>query len=55
MAQLLFYSLVGGLFSLIGGLLLAWRADLAKRLTLPLLSFAAGAFLGASFLDILSN
>lgn len=53
MSQLLLYSLIGGLFSLIGGVLLLWRADLAKKIMLSLLAFAAGAFLGASFLDIL--
>jgi zinc and cadmium transporter len=53
MWQLIFYSLIGGLFSLAGGLVLLTRADLAKRMITPLLAFAAGAFLGASFLDIL--
>lgn len=53
MLLLLFYSLIGGLFSLIGGLLLAWRVNLVERFALPLLAFSAGAFLGASFLDIL--
>src|SRR5688572_12248498 len=53
MDQLILYSLIGGLFSLIGGLILVWREDLAKKIIVPLLSFAAGAFLGASFLDIL--
>lgn len=50
---LLFYSLLGGLVSLVGGLLLLTRVDLAKKLLTPLLAFAAGAFLAASFLDIL--
>lgn len=53
MIELLSYSLVAGVLSLAGGLLLVWRSDLAKRFILPLLAFAAGAFLGASFLDIL--
>ncbi len=53
MGLLIFYSLVGGLFSLIGGLLLLWRSELVKQFTLPFFSFAAGAFLGAAFLDIL--
>lgn len=52
-SQLLFYSLIGGFFSLAGSWLLLWRADFAKRFILPLLSFGAGAFLGAAFLDIL--
>ncbi len=53
MSQLILYSLVGGLFSLLGGLVLIWRADIVKRYTLPLMTFAAGAFLAASFLDLL--
>src|SRR3989338_10284562 len=53
MIQLIFYSLVGGIFSLIGGLILLARVDLAKKVITPLLAFAAGAFLGVTFLDIL--
>ena len=53
MSELILYSLIGGLFSLLGGIVLIWRADLVKRYTLSLLAFAAGSFLGASFLDIL--
>lgn len=53
MSQLILYGLIGGLFSLIGGLILLWRADIARRLIMPLLAFAAGAFLSASLLDIL--
>jgi zinc and cadmium transporter len=53
MPQLLLYGLIAGLFSLIGGLLVLWKADYAKRIITPLLSFSAGAFLGVSFLDLL--
>lgn len=53
MSTILLYSLLGGLLSLTGGILLLWRTDIAKRFSLPLLVFSAGAFLGASFLDIL--
>jgi zinc and cadmium transporter len=53
MLSLILYSLIGGAFSLIGGLLLLTRADLAKRVITPLLAFSAGAFLAASLLDIL--
>jgi zinc and cadmium transporter len=53
MAQLIFYSLIGGLFSLIGGLLLVWKVEFAKKITTSLLAFAAGAFLAVSFLDLL--
>ena len=53
MLLLIFYSLVGGVFSLAAALFLLWRAELAKKIITPLLAFAAGAFLGAVFLDIL--
>lgn len=38
---------------MIGGCLLLWKYRLAQRLITPLLSFAAGAFLGAALLDLL--
>jgi len=53
MLELIFYSLIGGLFSLIGGLLLLWKREYAKKIEIYLLSFAAGAFLSISFLDVL--
>lgn len=53
MTQLIFYSLIGGVFSLVGGLVLLSREDLARKIMTPLLAFAAGAFLGVTFLDIL--
>lgn len=53
MAQLLFYGLVAGLFSLVGGFIVLWRADAAKKFIIPLLGFSAGAFLGVAFLDVL--
>lgn len=55
MIQLIFYSLIGGLFSLFGGLLLflVANAERTKKIIVSLLGFAAGAFLGAVFLDIL--
>ncbi len=53
MNELLLYSLIGGLFSLTGGLFLVWKSYLAHRWITVLLSFGAGAFLGAVFLDIL--
>lgn len=53
MGLLIFYSLIGGVFSLIGGLLLLLNYKLVQHLITPLLSFAAGAFLGAALLDLL--
>ncbi len=51
--DLLFYALIGGLFSLIGGLIVLWKSALANRIMTTLISFGAGAFLAAVFLDIL--
>lgn len=53
MAELILYSLIGGFFSLIGGVFLLFRPNLTKKIMIPLLSFGAGAFLAAAFLDIL--
>lgn len=53
MLELILYSLIAGLFSLVGGLLILWRADIAKKYSTILLAFAAGSFLGVSFLDLL--
>lgn len=51
--DLLFYSLIGGLFSLAGGFLVLWKSKIANQIITSLISFGAGAFLGAVFLDIL--
>jgi len=53
MEQLLWYSLISGLFSLVGGLLVLWKAKTVLKSITWLISFAAGAFLAVSFLDIL--
>lgn len=53
MQQLILYSLIGGLFSLIGGFLLLWKPQITNKFITTLISFGAGAFLGAAFLDIL--
>jgi zinc and cadmium transporter len=49
----LFFSLVGGLFSLIGGFLLLGRQKQTERLLDYVTPFAAGALLAAAFGDIL--
>jgi len=47
------YALLGGVLSLVGGLLLVWRSkDILPRIT-PLIGFAAGAFLSVSFFELL--
>jgi zinc and cadmium transporter len=53
MLELLFYSLIAGLFSLAGGLLLLAKPKLTHRFITPLLAFGAGAFLAAAFLHVL--
>jgi zinc and cadmium transporter len=53
MNQLFLYSLIGGLFSLIGGGFLLWKPQITQKLLLSLIAFGAGSFLGAAFLDIL--
>lgn len=51
----LFYSLVGGVFSLIGGVLMLSRKKMADRLAKYATPFAAGALLAAVFLDLLKD
>ena len=51
--DVIFWSLVGGLFSIIGGALLLVNKGIAIKLSNLLLPFAAGALLGAAFLDLL--
>ncbi|PIR46518.1 MAG: hypothetical protein COV07_03775 [Candidatus Vogelbacteria bacterium CG10_big_fil_rev_8_21_14_0_10_45_14] len=47
------YALIGGLFSLVGGLILVWHSkSILPRIT-PLIGFAAGAFLSVSFFELL--
>lgn len=54
MGTLLFYSLVAGLFSLAGGvLLLLLGTKVRQAITTSLLSFAAGAFIATSFTDLI--
>lgn len=53
MNDVIFYSLIGGLFSLIGGLTLLWKPVLTHKYIIPLIAFGAGAFLSAALLDIL--
>lgn len=51
----IFYSLIGGVFSLIGGFLLLSSKKRAKALATYATPFAAGALLAAAFLDLLSE
>jgi zinc and cadmium transporter len=51
--QVLFFSLVGGLFSLVGGVVLLSRKETALALARYGTPFAAGALLAAAFFDLL--
>lgn len=52
--NLIFLGLIGGVFSLIGGLVLVvWKTRITPHIMTPLISFAAGAFLSVAFLDLL--
>jgi len=51
----IFFSLIGGLFSLIGGVILLSRKKLADATAKYATPFAAGALLAAVFLDLLAD
>lgn len=55
MLQVIFFSLIGGIVSLIGGLLLLTRKRSAQLLAEYATPFAAGALLAAVFLDLLKD
>lgn len=50
---IIFFCLVGGVFSLIGGLLLLWKTEFTKKIILHLLTFAAGTLLAVSLFDLM--
>lgn len=49
----LIFSFLGSVFCLIGGIFLLWKEKWAKKIALYLVSFAAGALIGAAFLHLL--
>lgn len=51
--DVIFWSLIGGLFSIIGGVLLLADKKVALKIGAMLTPFAAGALLGAAFFDLL--
>lgn len=53
--HVIFYSLVGGIFSLLAGVFLLSRQSTANRLARYATPFAAGALLAAVFLDLLKE
>lgn len=52
-AYVVIFSLIGGLFSLLGGVLLLSRKGLAEKLAAYAAPFAAGALLAAAFFELL--
>lgn len=46
-------SIIGSIVALSGGALLLWREAWARKVSLVLVSFAAGSLLGAAFFDLL--
>lgn len=54
-SEVIFFSLIGGIFSLIGGIVMLSNKKLAKILGTYGLPFAAGALLAAVFLDLLTD
>src|SRR3989344_6674767 len=53
--HIIFYSLVGGVFSLVGGLLMLSHKKTAENLAAYATPFAAGALLAAVFMDLLKD
>lgn len=53
--HIIFYSLVGGVFSLLGGLLMLSHKKVAENLAAYATPFAAGALLAAVFMDLLKD
>lgn len=52
-AQIILFTFISGVLSLIGGIALLARADWVKKFSLHFISFAAGALLATAFLDLL--
>ncbi|MDP3729484.1 MAG: ZIP family metal transporter [bacterium] len=53
LSYIILFSLVGSVFSLVGGFVLLWQEAFARRISTYLISFAAGTLIGAAFLDLL--
>lgn len=52
---ILIFSFLGSVVSLIGGIFLLWKEKWTRKITFYLVSFAAGALLGAAFLHLLPD
>jgi zinc transporter ZupT len=50
---ILAFTFLASIAGMIGGLILLFREDLTKKLSIYFVSFAAGALLAAAFLDLM--
>lgn len=50
---ILLFSAAGSFLSMAGGFILLWKEEVIKKVSLFLISFAAGVLLGVAFLDLL--
>ncbi|MDQ3158712.1 MAG: ZIP family metal transporter [bacterium] len=55
LGHIIFYSLIGGVFSLVGGIILLSKKSIAIKLAWYATPFAGGALLAAVFLDLLKE
>ena len=53
LSQIIIASLIGSVVALIGGVVLLWKEQWAKKVSLGLVSFASGSLLGAAFFELL--
>lgn len=51
--QVIIASLIGSVCALVGGTLLLWREEFARRISLTLVAFAVGSLIGAAFLELI--
>ncbi len=53
LGYIIFFSFIGSVVSLVGGVLLLWKEKFALKISHFLSAFAAGALLGTTFFDLL--
>ncbi len=53
LVYILFFTFLGSVFSLIGGVFLLWKREMTEKVSHLLISFAAGTLLGTAFFDLL--
>lgn len=53
LGYILFFTFLGSVFSLIGGIIMLFKKDLTLKISHLLISFAAGTLLGTAFFDLL--